>query len=123
VEYPNDLLFKPLEGDISVVPIPNGKTNKRVVVCASVRFGDLILSGARHFDSVMRTQLKVIGSGDSHAGLKLARTLGKKEQGFVDQYGNFINRTDALFIVLKNGQKFDPERNGSETELFSEGLY
>lgn len=45
------------------------------------------------------------------------------EQGFIDQFGAFHDREEALRIVKRAFQPFSPERNGSETQLFSEGLY
>jgi hypothetical protein len=46
------------------------------------------------------------------------------EQGFIDQFGRFYNRKEAMKAVLENGQPFSLKRNGgSGEELFSEGLY
>lgn len=44
-------------------------------------------------------------------------------QGFVDQFGNYLTRKQALYIVVENGQEINWDRNGSTTELYSEGLY
>ena len=76
---------------------------------------EILLVGARHFDSQMRNQIENLGlkNGD----------YKRKEQGFIDQFGYFHNRKEALKIVLENGQPFDPKRNGSNEELFSEGIY
>jgi hypothetical protein len=65
--------------------------------------------GVRHACGLMRQSLN---------GQKIPHT-----QGFIDQWGNFITREDALFIATENGQYINQERNGSRTELFSEGLY
>lgn len=48
---------------------------------------------------------------------------GKEEQGFIDQFGDFYNREEAMDIIKLSGQWFDAARNGGNTELFSEGLY
>lgn len=76
---------------------------------------EILLIGARHFDAQMRLQLL-------NMGLK-SPEYKRGESGFIDQFGYFHNRKEALKIVLENGQPFNPKRNGSEEELFSEGLY
>lgn len=88
------------------------------IVTAANRFDDVILVGARHWDQRMRQQAELMG------GIKHLRTLGKEEQGFIDQFGDYYSREDAMEIVLKNGQRFDKKRNGGGTSaLFSEGLH
>lgn len=55
---------------------------------------------------------------------KVAGTnLTVSEQGFINQFGEFRTREEALKIALENGQPFDAKRNGSTNQLFSEGLY
>ena len=97
----------------------NGLTKpQQVVVCAAIRFGDIILCGARHHDKIMRKQVDAMG------GLKYLRTLTEREeQGFIDQFGDYLSREEAMKIVKKNGQPFDIERNNGDIYLFSEGLY
>ncbi len=85
-----------------------------IIVCAACKFDTVILCGARHWDTVMREQFKVITS---------ALHACRFEQGFIDQFGNFHNREAALQIVLASGQPYNRNRNGSDTELFSEGMY
>lgn len=85
---------------------------QQIVVCAAVKVGDLILCGARHCDSVMRKQAEAADT-----------SMKNGEQGFIDQFGDFIGRKEAMEIVKKNGQPFDIERNRGDTILFSEGLY
>lgn len=89
------------------------------IVCAAtiviVNEKEILLVGARHFDSQMRNQM-------ANLGIR-AGEWSKGESGFIDQFGYFHDRKEALKIVLENGQPFDPERNGSDDELFSEGLY
>lgn len=83
------------------------------IVCAANRMSDgTILCGARHWDTIMQDQAR-----------KLGITNGAHEQGFINQFGEFRTRKEALEIVLANGQKFDPERNGANDQLYSEGLY
>ena len=93
----------------------NGLTKpQQVVVCAANKMPNgVILCGARHWDKVMRAQADAMGFKG-----------GDEEQGFIDQFGDFITREEALKIVKKNGQPFNPERNGGGNGLlFSEGLY
>jgi len=85
---------------------------QQIVVCAAIRTtGGLIICGARHCDKVMRRQATAAGVN-----------LKSPEQGFIDQFGDYLTREEALKIAVKTtGVNF--QRNGSETELFSEGLY
>lgn len=86
------------------------------IVCAAIRnskTGDVV-KGHRHGDSHMQHAIKV----------KNWCPQSFDEQGFIDMYGNYQSREDALKIVKENGQLWDEERNGSPSEwLFSEGLY
>ena len=85
---------------------------KQYVVCAACRIGTVILCGARHWDKVMRSQARFLGVIGGH-----------EEQGFIDQFGDFLTRKEAMRIVIENGQKFDIERNRGDKSLSSEGLY
>ena len=86
----------------------------RRVVCAANRnpkTQDMIL-GARHFDSLMREA----------AG---ARMSGYTEQGFIDQRGVFMSRTEAWSVAAAAGQII--RRCGGDDAdggtLYSENLY
>lgn len=85
---------------------------QQIVVCAANRIGDVILCGARHWDNIMRAQAKAMGLKG-----------GNEEQGFIDQFGDFLTRKEAMEIVKINGQPFSIERNMGDITLFSEGLY
>ena len=83
-----------------------------VVVCAANRLASgLIVCGARHHDTVMNAQIKA--SGESHVG---------ETQGFIDQFGNFLTRSEALQIAKANGQ-IKRRCGGDSEQLFSENLY
>ena len=87
---------------------------QQVVVCAANRLPNgVILCGARHWDGVMHKQ----------ADAMEINGFANEDQGFIDQFGDFLTRKEALKIVLENGQPFNAERNGSKDELYSEGLY
>lgn len=91
----------------------NIKKPQQIVVCAACKQGETIICGARHFDRVMHTQID-----------KMDVRWASAEQGFIDQFGLFLTREDAMQIVKDNGQPFNLERNGgSDIELYSEGLY
>lgn len=94
--------------------------NQPVIVCAAIRDSEnFIITGARHFDMIMHNQLAMYNAFNNAPNKKW-------EQGFIDQFGKFHNRKEAMQIV-KNGKQrfmFDAERNGNPAdELFSEGLY
>lgn len=87
------------------------------VVCAANKLHDgRILVGARHWDEHMVEQAKTL----EEAGV-LVRA-GQEIQGFIDQYGNFLTRQEALEIAKRQGQIFR-RCGGDKHELFSENLY
>ena len=92
----------------------NIKKPQQIVVCAANKLpSGVILCGARHWDKIMRAQCDAIGEKG-----------GREKQGFIDQFGEFLTREEAMEIVKENGQPFNMERNGSgDVVLFSEGLY
>lgn len=92
----------------------------RVVVCAACKYGDLIVCGARHYDKVMVSQLKAIPEDDE------VRLMNRGEviQGFIDQWGVFMNREEALVVAKAAGQiNYRRPKTSPEDELFSEDLY
>ena len=91
---------------------------RQIIVCAACRHGKLILCGARHWDAVMRAQAKAIQGHDGWAG-----KWNRAEQGFINQFGEFLTREEAMQVVKANGQYFNADRNGGDRGLFSEGLY
>lgn len=105
--------WQPLPDNIALIHVPNYEPAKRRVVCAANKFGELIVPGARHFDSIM------------HALLDRLNIQGKEQhdQGFIDQWGNFMTREEALLVVKVNGQQVSDRAFHSKSELFSEDLY
>ena len=85
------------------------------VVCAAIKsiHTGLIVCGPRHFDPTMRAVMDVTGGSASYS---------RGEQGFVNQWGDFLTREEALAIVQKNGQK-RRSCGGDTRRLFSENLY
>ncbi len=92
---------------------------KSWIVCAAIRHKQHIITGARHFDTIMHQQLVMYNAFNNEAHKKW-------EQGFIDQFGTFYNREDAMQIIKSGRQAFafDAKRNGGNgKELYSEGLY
>jgi len=88
----------------------------RIVVCAANKWGDVIVLGARHFDSLMHSHIKRLPS--------LPTSPAEWEQGFVDQHGVFMDRREALQVAINAGQigRYRPKTN-PDYQLFSEDLY
>ena len=98
------------------------------IVCAANRnsITKVIVCGARHFDRLMKGQVEAMAPPeamiDKDEMLKhWCNGWSQSDQGFVDQFGGFHNRKDALELALQNGQCL---RNSEATfELYSEDLY
>lgn len=96
---------------------PRSTLPTRRIVCAANRAdrdGTLVI-GIRHYDSFMR---------DTMAEIRRVRWKDS-EQGFIDQFGAFLTRTQAWPIALAAGQIIrrvgGDEANGGT--LYSENLY
>jgi hypothetical protein len=87
---------------------------KHRVVCAAVRKGDTIICSPRHFDRLMRAIVEAFADeGWDCTDL---------EQGFVDQFGAFMTREEALVVAKAAGQ-IVRRCGGDEHRLYSENLY
>ncbi len=99
---------------------------QRRVVCAANRVvyyvegfsRHAIALGARHFDPLMRDQI------ESHwLAMRGSRDQWRaSEQGFIDQWGTFMTREEALVVALAAGQRIY-RCGGDEKRLYSESLY
>lgn len=92
---------------------------QRRVVCAACRLAGKIVVGPRHMDSVMRT---TIHSFPAH---EQALWWRRTEEGFIDQWGVFMNRQEAWVVASEAGQVLyrvggDDSKGGT---LYSENLY
>lgn len=97
---------------VGVTPPSSARSPQRIV-CAAVRCpGGVTLVGPRHYDSVMQEQFR-------REGLRCSED--KCEQGFLDQFGDFLNRREALAVALVAGQV--REKTSPKDLLFSEDLY
>jgi hypothetical protein len=96
---------------------------QRVVVCAANRTkSGKMICGARHWDNVMRGQV----CNTNWLSIKLFGRLPKcwrgAEQGFIDQFGVFMDRQEAWKVAEAAGQiKYGREH--SKGTLYSEDLY
>ena len=86
--------------------------SRQVIVCAAIKnkSGDIIC-GARHYDPIMSNQIRT----STHDWFCC-------EQGFIDQFGNFLSREEAFYIA-KNKNQIIRKCGGDENKLFSENLY
>ncbi len=91
--------------------------NLRRIVCAANRYktvlGTILLLGPRHWDEIMRLQ---------YHQTQCVVPYNLFEQGFLDNFGKWHNRVDALVIARRQNQIYR-ELNYEPTELFSEMLY
>ena len=85
----------------------------QVVVCAAIKHkrSGKVLCGARHFDNIMLQHIR--GAEDRWADA---------EQGFIDQWGNFLTRKEAYDIAVRQDQ-YKPCESYIKGILLSEDLY
>lgn len=89
--------------------------SKRRVVCAAILYQDFIVCGARHFDMPMHSVLGKIPHHITEAGFV--------DQGFIDQWGVFMDRKEA-FLVAKSARQIRRKTGGKDSKkLYSEDLY
>ena len=107
-------LEDPEEREDALDPAWQPKPNQRVV-CAANRFpcGTIVL-GARHYDMLMHKTIEALGIGRAIA-----------EQGFVDQWGDYLTRQQAWRVAQVAGQirKTLPSNDSKGGTLYSENLY
>jgi len=86
------------------------------IVCAAVMNKDgIIIPSPRHFDETFWKLFERMGlkEEDNHEWI----------QGFIDQFGKFFDREEALIIAKRENQIYRESPNVDTTELFSENLY
>ena len=91
------------------------ESTQRRVVCAALRHESsrMLVIGVRHFDSVMRQTIQAFGG---------IAEWERAEQGFVDQFGVFMTREEALAVATSSGQIIR-RVGGDGLRLYSENLY
>lgn len=94
--------------------------NLRRIVCAAnlylpdkKHYPRVLLLGPRHWDETMRKQYDQTNCDIPHSDF---------EEGFIDNFGTFWNRKDALVIARKKNQ-IVRELDYETEELYSEMLY
>lgn len=112
-----NICFEPL------VWISENAFNRRVIVSAANKYEltdgrEVIIPCVRHSSVELHKNINIL----KEVGLLTSGHCKPKNQGFVDQYCNWWSREDAYVIAKAAGQVND-DRNGSDDELFSEGLY
>ena len=92
----------------------------RRIVCSAVLIrGNLLLVGPRHWDQTMHNQWRLVRNTFDEGALK------DHEQGFIDQHGAYLSRTEAWPIAEAAGQILK-RCGGDDTDggtLYSENLY
>lgn len=87
-----------------------------VVVAAACRVGETLVVSARHFDLLMHQQIKQLGMAKDFRA--------KAEQGFIDQFGEFMDRFEALEVARAAGQlNVRRPKTFPQDRLFSEDIY
>lgn len=100
----------------------NRKLQRRIV-CAANRFklkdgGELVIPGSRHYSPDMAAVL------DQVEDKLVTDHAYDEDQGFIDQWGEYHNREDALVIATHAGQINTVREKGAPYDkLFSEDLY
>lgn len=94
---------------------PDYSVTPRWIVCAAIKHKETgrIITGARHFDTIMRDQI------DASEGIASWRG---SPQGFIDQLGNFLDREEAWIVAIEQDQ-IRRCCGGDDGTLFSENLY
>lgn len=93
---------------------PDYSITPRRVVCAALKHkvSGRIITGARHFDKIMREQI--------NASEGIASWRGSP-QGFIDQFGDFLDRKEAWIVAVDQNQLH--RKVDVPGTLFSENLY
>lgn len=98
--------------DTGIRENPKSALVDRMIVCAANRNkAGTIAIGIRHFCPIMRQNMMTLGGN-----------WNTSEQGFIDQQGIFLTRSEALVVAKAAGQ-IKRRCGGDEKELFSENIY
>lgn len=106
--------YKPTYENVFEGDYKDVRLEKRRVVCAACRKDNIILAGARHFDTVMASQIESM--------IFPAGYFADAEQGFIDQFGIFLTRAEAQVLAREKLQILDATQIHTGA-LFSEDLY
>lgn len=102
----------------------------QVIVCAANRYKDFIVTGSRHYSVPMQMTIGLVGLDALYEYCKafddeVEDDKAGRQQGFIDQYGTFHNRKEAMRLCLEQGRPLKEEGGyiGLGYDLFSEHLY
>lgn len=95
-------------------------TTRPWIVCAAIFFDGLVIAGARHHDMVMNKVIERLGGHKAVYEACKTRPI----QGFIDQFGRFYTREEAMLVARENDQIIvTDEQMLSVSALHSEDLY
>ena len=85
-----------------------------LLICSWVNSEELVIPAVRHYSPDMHQILRAFQT--------LEASIKEKQQGFITNFGRFVNREEALAIAKENNQVkhsigYEPD------ELYSEMLY
>lgn len=92
---------------------------QRIVCAAYVMEDGRIVSGVRHLSPDMRSTMKAIYGDKYHLKISRAHHSG----GFIDQFGNYLDRNEAWAVAKKQNQIKIVLDHLKDGPLFSEHLY
>lgn len=92
---------------------------QRRIVCAANRLKDgTVILGIRHWDDFMHRTFEQIKDDDKEEDAVIGH-----QQGFIDQWGNFVSRREAWDIALHQEQIVRTGPGFEGPDLYSENLY
>lgn len=113
----DDICFEPLTW------MDGEQYNRRRIVSAANKYvltdgRQIVVPCVRHSSRELHANLALL----KEVGLLKRGVCFPDNQGFIDQYGNWWSREEA-FIIATAANQVNMDRNGSDDELYSEGLY
>ena len=96
----------------------DSKAQPRIVCAALCYLSGVLIPSPRHHDAVCNEQIRRLKTTNLHGLVE-----GKPVQGFIDQFGNFHDRFEALKIATEAGQLVGRVKTNPQDRLFSEDLY
>jgi len=103
-----------------------GYDGERVIVAAAVKVGDLVIPGARHFSPDMQKLIDALFGPREDRDPEMAKQIRQdlaRNQGFMDQFGTYMDRKEALEVAKANGQYGRYREPQNQDILYSEDLW
>lgn len=85
---------------------------RETIICAAVKFGEVIVRGHRHCDCITTAER-----------MRLDTAHRSRDEGFITSDNRFVDRTEAKHIQIEAGIKSIEQKGYCGTELYSEDLY